>query len=210
MSLFRKKLTSRDDVETPAAREVEWELGALVDRVREAAAALEAKEIEVALVHARLADHYRDIGLVPPDPTTFERRTRGLDAEGCRRLALAVATLDDADLRGALAALARAVPVDVQVEHGFLALAREIAPLTVTLVRQSAVRAEEFARHFSARLGVSIVGETRGESRKRLGALNYRRLLAEAEQAKAAAHEKMERLRQQQSEADRRRRRGKW
>ena len=110
-------------------------------------------------MHARLADHYRDVGLAPPDVADFERQAANLDVEGWRRLALAVATLDDPELRPALVAIAPRVPVAAQVESGFLAVARETAPLTVALVRQSAIRAEEFARHLAMRLGIGIVGE---------------------------------------------------
>jgi hypothetical protein len=162
------------------------------------------------LVRARLADHYRDVGLAPPDAAEFERRASGLDVEGWRRLALAVATLDDDGLRTALAGLAPRVPVSLQVERGFLGVARDTAPLTVSLVRQNAVRAEEFARHLAGRLGVGIAGETDEQSRTRLQALDYKRLLAEAEQARAAAQEKMDRLRKKQAEVDQGRRRGKW
>jgi hypothetical protein len=210
MAVFRKKAVAPPEVEPVEAPKVEWHLAHLVDRVRDAAPALEARDVEAALVRARLADHYRDLGLLPPDAADFERQALDLDIEGWRRLALAVATFDDAELRAALAALAPRVPVAVQVESGLLGMARETGPLTVALVRQSAVRAEEFARHLAQRLGLGIVGETGRESQTRLYVLDYRRLLAEAEQAKAAAHEKMERLRQRQSEADNRRRRGKW
>jgi hypothetical protein len=212
MALFKKRPVADPggDGAPTAGPKVQWDLGHLVGRVRDAAPALEARDVEAALVQARLADHYRDVGLAPPDAAEVEGRARDLDLEGWRRLALAVAALDDAGLRSALAELAPAVPVTVQVESGFLGLARDTAPLTVALVRQSAVRAEEFARHFAMQLGVAILGETATESRERLHALDYKRLLAEAEQAKAAAHEKMERLRRRQAEADRRTRRGKW
>jgi hypothetical protein len=210
MALFKKIPTMAPDISRPAAPRVEWELTQLAGRLRDAAPPLEAKDVEGVLVHARLADHYRDIGLAPPDPEIFELQSCDLDAEGWRRLALAVAVLDDTPLRAVLAALAPLVPVASQVESGFLGLARDVAPLTVALVRQNAIRAEEFARQFAARLGVAIAGETREESRRRLHALDYKRLLAEAEQAKQAARQKMERLRQQQSQADQRRRRGKW
>jgi hypothetical protein len=210
MAVFKKKTAVSPDIDPPKAPKVEWHLVHLVGRVRDAAPALEARDVEAALVHARLADHYRDVGLAPPDAADFERQARGLDIEAWRRLALAVATLDDAELRAALAALAPRVPVAAQVESGLLGLARETAPLTVALVRQSAIRSEEFARHLAMRLGVGIVGETSMQSRALLDALDYKRLLAEAEQARAAAHEKMERLRKRRSEADGRLRRGKW
>ncbi len=194
----------------PAPPRVEWVLARVVGRVRELAPALEAKDVEAALVLARLADHYRDVGLAPPEPAWVEGQARGLDAEGWRRLALAVGTLDDADLRPALAALTPRVPVEAQVRDGFLALAAGADVLTVGLIRQSAVRAEEFARLFAARLGVAIAGETDAESARRLHALDYRRLLAEAERAKALAQEQMNRLRERQQQDERRRRRGKW
>ena len=83
------------------------------------------------------------------------------------------------------------------------------APVTVALVRQSEVRAEEFARRLAADLGVAIAGETAEHSQQRLDAIDYKRLLAEAEQAKAAAQAQMEKLRKKQEELDLRRRRGK-
>jgi hypothetical protein len=57
---------------------------------------------------------------------------------------------------------------------------------------------------------VGIAGESAAESRQRLHALDYKRLLAEAEKAKDAAAEQMERLRERQEQNDRGRRRGKW
>lgn len=208
--IFRKKPADPPEVDSPAPPRVEWDLGHLVGLVRDAAPALEARDVVAPLVHARLADHYRDAGLAPPAAEGFDRRAGDLDVEGWRRLALAVATLDDDGVRATLAALAPRVPVEAQVEGGFLGLARDAAPLTVGLVRQNAVRAEEFARHFAARLGVGIAGETDAQSQKRRLAIDYKRLLAEAERAKAAAQEKMERLRKKQEEADQGRRRGKW
>lgn len=210
MALFPKKPAAKPKVEVPSPPKVEWELTRLVGRLRSAAPPLEAKEVVRVLVQARLADHYRDLGLDPLEPSEFDRLARELDVEGWRCLALAVATLDDPDLRVALAALAPRVPVASQYQKGFLDLARESGPLTVGLVRQSAVRAEEFARRFSERLGIGILGESDQESRDRLWAIDYKRLLAEAEEAKLAAREKMDRLRKQQAEADQGRRRGKW
>lgn len=210
--MFRKKPANSPRVDPPAPAPVraEWDLARLVDRVRDAASILEEKEIVAAVVHAKLADHYRDVGLAPPDAVEFERQASDLDGESWRRLALAVATLDDTGLRAVLAELVPKIPVAAQVEIGFLGLARDVAPLTTDLCRRSLVRAEEFARHFAAKLGVGIMGETDAVSGKRLKALDYKRLLAEADEAKAAAQEKMDRLRKKQLEADRGRRRGKW
>ena len=210
MALFKKKAAVNSDSNAREAPLAEWQLEHLIMRIRDQAPALEAREVESALVHARLADQYRDLGLAPPDVADFERQAANLDVEGWRRLALAVATLEDLELRPALLAIASRVPVAAQVESGFLAVAGETAPLTVALVRQSAIRAQEFGRHLAMRLGIGIAGESREQSRALLDALDYKRLLTDADLAKAAAHEKMERLRKQQIDADmRRRRRGK-
>lgn len=210
MARFRKLRDRPSIPEAPVTPRVEWALAPLVDRVQDAASVLEAKALVAPLVHARLADQYREIGLEPPRAEELSRQIGELEVESLRRLAVAVAMLDDAGVREALLALAPRVPVAVQVEMGFLGLARDVAPLTIGLVRQSAVRAEEFARHFTARLGVGFVGETDEQSRSRLHALDYKRLLAEVDQAKAAAQANLERLRKKQVEADQVRRRGKW
>ena len=210
MAVFRKKLPPRgiSSRETRSVSSGIWRISSAAFRTRLRRS--RSGRSSAALVHARLADQYRDVGLAPLDASDFDRLASSLDGEGWRRLALAVLTLDDAELRPALSTLAPRVPVAVQVKNGLLGLALETAPLTVDLVRQSAVRAEEFARQLAMRLGVAIVGETEAQSLARANALDYKRLLAEAELAKAAAHEKMERLRQRQAEADGRRRRGKW
>jgi hypothetical protein len=213
MALFRRKPSApaAEPTPAPAAPRVEWALARLVCRVQELAPALEAKDIEPALVQARLADHYRDAGLDPPEPAWLERQAGGLDGEAWRRLALAVGTLDDETVRATLPALAARVPVAAQVQDGFIGTAAQTDLLTLGLIRQSAVRAEEFVRQCAARLRVAIEGESEDESRRRLHALDYGRLLAEAEQAKAAAKEQMERLRKKQQEDQQRRRpRGKW
>ena len=211
MAVFRKKSAAAPVGTSPAPPRFEWDLLALVERVREAAPALEAKEVEPALVQARLADLCRDAGLAPPEPSEFQRQLASLDPEDSRRLALAVAAIDDAGLWAGLASLKPWLPVAAKVAAELRNLSREVAPLTVALVRQSPTRAEEFARHLAMRLGARIAGETEEESRNRLDALDYRRLLAEAEQAHAAGEQKMERLRKKQQEADGlRRRRGKW
>src|SRR5208283_4064709 len=97
-----------------------------------------------------------------------------------------------------------------QVKEAFVGLALATPLLTMTLLRQSPLRVEEFARHFLARLGTAVSGETAAQSRERLERLDYGRLLAEAERAKVSAEERMEYLRQLQEDQARRARRGKW
>src|SRR5262245_54940380 len=98
MAGFKQKPDAPPALERPGPPRGRWALESRVERVRGAAPGLEAKEVDRALVHARLADHCRDAGLAPPDCDVFERQASGLDIEGWRRLALAAAALDDAAL----------------------------------------------------------------------------------------------------------------
>jgi hypothetical protein len=89
-------------------------------------------------------------------------------------------------------------------------VARQTEVLTLSLLRQSDIRIEEIARHLAASLGVGWRGETPEQSKNRLHQLDYKRLLAEADEAKKQAEERMEYLRKKQVEdAARRTRRGK-
>jgi hypothetical protein len=98
-----------------------------------------------------------------------------------------------------------------QLEEAFVGLARSTPLLTMELLRQGQLRVEEFARHFLARLGAQVAGETAAQSRERLERLDYEGLLAEAERARDSAEGRMDYLRRLQEEQDRRRpRRGKW
>jgi hypothetical protein len=192
---------------------VDLSLPALRELFADAAGRLEGKAVEAELVRARLADRYRDAGLEPPLPEEFDALVRDLDGEGWRRLALAAGALDLEEVREALPRLLAPSPGGVreQVEAAFVGLARATELLTMELLRQSPLRVEEFARHFLARLGAAVAGETVPQSRERLHRLDYGRLLAEAERAKLSAQERMEYLRKLQEEEDAQRpRRGKW
>jgi hypothetical protein len=192
---------------TPTPPRPEWHLATLTQRLGELAPILETKEIEPPLVQARLADHYRDLDREPVPPARFQRIVRDLDGESWRRLALAVWSLDLDDIRSPLALLP--TTVEQQVEAGFAGAAAKTDALTLTVLRQSEVRVEEFARHLAHHLGVSWQGESRQDSERRLQQIDYKRLLAEAEEAKRQAQERMEYLRKKQEEAGRRRPRGK-
>jgi hypothetical protein len=196
---------------TPAKEtgpKAEWDLPTIARLLGQLAPALETKEVEPSLIQARLADHYRDIGLEPAPPSTFDAIVAGLDAEAWRRFALAIGPLDHAESRAALAGLK--MPVVQQVQAGFVAMARQTDVLTLSLLRQSDIRIEEFARHLAVSLGVGWRGETPEQSMNRLHQLDYKRLLAEADEAKRQAEVRMEYLRKKQEEdAARRTRRGK-
>lgn len=144
-------------------------------------------------------------------PDAFDKLTADLDAEAWRRLALAVGILDVPMVRDALPNLVEEGDVARQVKDAFVGLARATSLLTMELLRQGPFRVEEFARHFLARLGATVAGETIPQSRDRLERLDYARLLAESDRAKVSAEDRMEYLRKLQQEQDKRRPgRGKW
>jgi hypothetical protein len=172
---------------------------------------LAGRTIEADLVRARLADAYRDAQLEPVPADSFAALTADLDGEAWRRLALAVGVLDVPMVRAALPGLVDEGGVARQVEEAFVGLARVTSLLTMELLQQGSFRVEEFARHFLARLGAAVAGETTQQSRDRLERLDYARLLAEAERAKVSAEDRMEYLRKLQEEQDKcRPGRGKW
>jgi hypothetical protein len=200
---FRRKARGRPAVELDLPP-LEAVLAATVPR-------LEKSAVEPDLLRARLADAYRDVPVEPPAPEAFDAQASSLEEEGWRRLALAVSTLDHAPLRAALPRLLHGSDPARQLEEGFVGLARATPLLTMELLRQGPLRLEEFARHFLARLGAQVAGETPVQSRERLERLDYEGLLAEAERAKESAAGRMEYLRKLQEEQDKRRpRRGKW
>lgn len=157
------------------------------------------------LNRARLADHCRDIGLLPLLPDEFDRSAVGLDAEGHRRLAVLIALFDLEPVRAALAQLAGNWPVHQIVSSAFTGLAQETALLTVDVLCQSEPRAEELARRFLAAIRVGVSGETADDSKKRATGLDYARLLSEADRARDAAKDRAERLRQLQEQQEQRR-----
>jgi hypothetical protein len=197
-------------VATPAEApvEIEWELGVATAQIRSLATALESREVEPQLIRARLADHYRDLEIEPMPPDLFDQLVQDLDVEAWRRMALAVGVLDHPQIRSAL--VTGNTPVAIQVRLGFVGLALDTDALTLSLLRQSDVRVEEFARQLAAHLDVAWRGESAQESRNRLEQLDYKRLLAEAERAKQQADKRMGYLRKQHEEnMARRRSRGK-
>jgi len=186
------------------------DLGPLEAALAEIVPRLENAEVEPDLVRARLADGYRDAGVNPPVPDAFDKLVPDLDAEAWRRLALAVCALNLPEVCATVPGLVGNAGAIAQVKEAFVGLALATPLLTMTLLRQSPLRVEEFARHFLARLGTAVSGETAAQSRERLERLDYGRLLAEAERAKVSAEERMEYLRQLQEDQARRARRGKW
>jgi hypothetical protein len=202
---FSKKSRKAD---APATTSAEWKLPVVTQQLRELLPTLESADVERDLISARLADHYRDAGRDPGSHAEFVQLVRKFDPEAWRRMALVVGSLDHADIRSVLTLSAQ--PVLRQIELGFVGVVKKTDALTLAILRQSEVRVEEFARHFAAQLGVNWHGETSEQSADRLQKIDYKRLLAEAEDAKKSAEERMAALRKkQEEELARRRPRGK-
>jgi hypothetical protein len=172
--------------------------------------ALERKEVEPALMCARLADFQRDYGLEPLPPRMFLEACAPLDAEGWRRLALVTGALEERAVGTAVAALARMHGVEKQVREGFALFAAEAKLLTIELLSHSPLRTEELARRWVRALGARFEGETDEVSAQKLARLDYGTLLQEAERAKQAAEARSERLKKLREAQDAKAVRGKW
>jgi hypothetical protein len=168
--------------------------------------------VDADLVRARLADGCRVAVLPPLLPTEFDALAVELDEEAWRRLAILIGLLDLDEVRAALAGLSSGnSALEKLLAAAFVGLARQTSLLTLELLRQSPLRVEELARKFVAALGAGVRGEAARVSQQRLKRLDYGRLLAEAEQARQSAAERVEKLRKLQEEHQKRGpRRGKW
>ena len=177
-------------------------------RAKVATAVRDGLTADPLLTRARLADALRDAGCVPPLPEETETAVAGLDAEAVGRLAAAVTVLELDQVRNALTKLLVGRSPSELVAM-LASVARDTPLLTSEVLQQSDLRVEELARRLVAGLGAAVAGETPGQSRQRLDRIDYGRLLSEAEQAKAAAAERVEELRRLQEEQERGARRGK-
>lgn len=190
---------------------VEVPVQPVVAAMSRAATALEAVDVDAALVGARLGDHCRDASVEPIDPALFESSARPLDAQGWRRLAVLTAALDQPELRAGVASSLQAKGA-AEVVGAIVASAKEKRLLEMGVLCRSPLRVEELARDLLARVDAPVAGETREQSRAALERLDYERLLALAEQAREAARQRMEYLKKAQDADDKARgpRRGKW
>jgi hypothetical protein len=162
------------------------------------------------LIRARLADGLRQAEVSPPTPQECDPLFQGFDDEGWRRLAVLAGALDQEDVRAALPELARQRPPAELFALGFAGVARGTPLLTLDLLARGPLRVEELARRLLAGLGLAVRGESERVSRERLERLDYGRLLAEAERAREAAADRVEKLRKLQEMQELKRRRGKW
>lgn len=183
----------------------------LASHCQEAADQICGLELDPMLLCARLADGYRDAGMEPMAADDVATRLHNLDGDGLRRFALAVSAASEDQVIAALPKLAGSGGAAEQVDTVFFAMPMRAPLLTPELVRESILRAEEYARHFINLLGAEVEGESHAASRDRLARLDYGKLLAAAERAKVSAEERAEYLRKLIEEQEKRMApRGKW
>ena len=189
---------------TPASRSPNDDGGinlhSLIATMLQVLAGLENATPDLELLRARVADLCRDRQAEPPNPEQFLSDAQALNVESQRRFALAVQGLDEASARAAFLRGRGANPT--AGVSALFAFAREHELLTATLLMESPMRCEEFARNFIVHLGGSVLGENPDESRDRLRRLDYRTLLAEAERAKLSAEGRIAYLRKLQAEQE--------
>jgi hypothetical protein len=163
------------------------------------------------LVRARFADACRDAKIRPVDAITFKECWSGMDLPQQARFGLLVSGLE-------LEVVAKQLPAHCPEAQAYAALqvfeqlTDRLNLLTLDVLQQSDIRLEEFSRHFSAAWGLVIEGETPQESQDRLHAIDFGRLMQEAEVARSSAKDRLAYLRELQKKEDetRRPRRGKW
>lgn len=161
---------------------------------------MEKAPVDLELLRARLADLSRDMNREPMAPEEFMRQAGALDTESQRRFALAVRGLDDGETRAAFNRIAESsIPDAMALLFNF---GREYNLLTIELLLESPLRREELVRHFIARLGSPVAGESPADSEERLRRLDYRTLLAEAERAKLSAEERLAYLKKLQEQQE--------
>lgn len=192
MGIF-DRLRGRSRVEIP--------LTALRDAVRASAAAIGASTVAPALVTARAADRVREARGEPLDPEVWDVATSGLDDDGWRRVAVAVASLAAMPME---AMVAQGAPV----QQACVAVAVENPLLGTALLSATPLRCEELARKLALSCGVAIAGEDEQTSKASLERLDYARLLAESERAARDAAERLKAL--EERRAAQGPRRGKW
>lgn len=199
MSIFDRK-------RTPA---IELALPRVLEPMQEAVRGVEHAEIDAALLRAQIGDHCRDADIEPVD--AFDAAVHDLDVAAWRRLAVAVAPWREPEVKHAIVLVLRRRGA-AAVLTALLALARDHHLLTMDVLRISALRVEELARAWLKALGIAVTGETAAQSAAALDRLDYQRLLAQAEQARKAAEDRLAHLKQAQDADDqaRRPRRGKW
>ncbi len=188
------------------------QLDALIATLGRATGELESAAEDAALVRARLADCCRDANVRPVSEAEFNNVWNGFDQEHQWRFCVLIAPLYLPEVGSRLAPLCQAARVASPVLKMLQELTTDHHLLTGSVLQQSDVRLEELARHFCAQWRLPIEGETADASETRRQQIDFRRLMKEAESARASADERLAYLRrlQEEEEKKRRPRRGKW
>lgn len=201
-------MTTRSNPLAPA-----WDIAIAANMAAEVAADVASSPSEPALIEARLCDHYRDEGVVPLEPHFFTVITSGMDDSDWRRLDIIAGMFARPELRAVLGPVSQGMPVRDQVHNGMVVPAKALRAVDPRILATHMVRAEELARRVAAGLGVAFAGERAAQSAARLAKIDYMRLLAKVDAAKASAKEQMAELLLRQEHEDarvQRGRRGKW
>lgn len=201
MGLFSRKTPPSPSAHSPTPSVPEVSLDFLATSMFENLDEMENQDVDLDLLRARLADHYRDMERAPMSPDVFMEKAEALSTEERQRLAILIDGLDDEEFREAYACVTLG-SVEEQVEACFLTVARDLELLTPEVLLQSALRREEMVRFFMSRIGLRIVGEKPQDSAKRLARLDYGKLLAAADRAKSSAEERMAYLRELQEKQE--------
>lgn len=180
------------------------DLSIVTARLAKSVAPIQNRTPRPELICARWADHCRDAGLRPLPASQQRALTESLDEEGWRRLALQVSIFDDSAVRNLLPELVRDRDLPGLFRDGLVWNAIDKSLLTMDLLRRSALRVEEFARHFAAAMRLQIAGETPLESARKRHRLDYFRLTVEVEYAAKTVEETLEEQRELQMEHRRR------
>ncbi|MEZ4410457.1 MAG: hypothetical protein R3A52_28855 [Polyangiales bacterium] len=172
----------------------------------------ESREVDDALLRARLADACRDAGVEPLSPVQIEVRLSWLDAEGWRRLAALAAAIEHPSLAAAFASALQTHGAEKVIGVGLVDTSARRPLLTMATLRKSTLRVEELLRAALAAAEIDVAGETAEQSKTALARLDLARVQQLAEQAKADAAARMEKLKaaQEADDAARNPRRGKW
>jgi hypothetical protein len=185
----------------------------MANAVADAALQMSGSDVDRPLVLARIADHYRCVGVTPLPMATMESVAADLDGSAWRRLGIIAGMLDFDEARAPLGDQPDERSLHEQLEQGLVGTAKSLAALDLPILARSMIRAEEFARRLAFGLNIPFEGEEPSWSAKRLQKIDYQRLLGKVDAAKASAEEQMDALMRHQERDDQqieRRRRGKW
>ena len=200
MNWFFKRKSQAEPTAKPQTTENQINFMILGNHMMMGLPELENGSVDVPLLCARLADFQRDAGIQPAEPTSVTTALENLDVDSRKRVSLLVRGLNDVRTRAAFLALNDR---NAEKQLAFLcSCAMDQKLLTVAILLESALRKEEFIRHFIHRLGANIQGETPSESQERLRRLDYGALLADADQARASATDRVAYLKKLQEEQE--------